>query len=585
MGIWKKWKLYFNNFKLAKKMHFVYFLIFGLFSIISISAMQATLAIYDDKIYEKSLQELFYFTNTVENEIDNIEKSSNNVAMDYEIQNQLDHMMSLDNRQEYLMNMSNFRSQLLNEALGNDSIMNILYTDRNGVKLNVGEKYIEIPPDVYKKILAKAEDAKGGFVYVEPTVGFPYLISGRDIREHIDYSLNYLGTLIFTNDFNAIFEKNYSFLQSGQTDICVFSDNGIIYQNNDEYFSKIPRIMNEQGYEVINIAHKKYFMCYLKSEKTGWTFVNMFPYSNIFMLNSITRMIMIGGFIGLFIIVYFIMKKISSYITAPLEKLTESMQIIERGEFEQAKSYLREVEALGEVGMLKKDFIIMVDEIMELIHENYEKQIILKDTQYKALQAQINPHFLYNTLNSINWMIKSESSEDASKMIMALGNLLRVALSKEAISTIREELELVNSYIFIQKIRYGKRVEFIVNEDVELEEFYIPRMSLQPLVENSIFYGVENSLQTCKIEIKLEKIGNYLNINVCDNGMGMNQVVLDKVRKFEIVSDGNGIGLKNIKERLSLLFGEDFEFNIESIIGEGTRIEIIIPIYRGNQNV
>ncbi|PXV87309.1 two-component system sensor histidine kinase YesM [Lachnotalea glycerini] len=585
MNLLKCWKNHFNNFRLSQKMLFVYFLIFGAFSTISIAAMQTTLAIYDNKIYENSLQELFYFVNTIENELDNIEKSSSSIAIDYEIQKQLTNMMSMSNKQEYLLNMSSFRSQLLNEALGNESIMNIIYTDRNGVELNVGEKYVALPEDIYRTILEKADEAKGGFVYIEPTLEFPYLVSGRDIKEHIDYSLDYLGTLIFINDINVIFERNYEFLKSGQKNICVFSNNEIVYENDGEYFKDIPSITDEQGYRIINIKHKKYFMCYLKSEKTEWTFVNLFPYTNIFMLNSIIRMLMLVGFFVLFITAYFAMKKLSLYITAPLEKLTKSMQIIERGEFEQAKLYLDKVEALSEVGILKKDFLIMIDEVMTLIHENYEKQIILKDTQYRALQAQINPHFLYNTLNSINWMIKSNENEDASRMILSLGTLLRVALSSNTVSTVLEELELVEDYIFIQKFRYGKRVEFIIKKCSGLELFKIPSMSIQPLVENAIFYGVENSLQPCTIEIKLDKEEDYLNIIVSDNGMGMEDDLLEKVKNFQVKTTGNGIGLKNIKERLTLLFCEDFKLQIQSKIGEGTMIKMTIPTYRSDFNV
>ncbi|OYP00499.1 sensor histidine kinase, partial [Lachnotalea glycerini] len=177
------------------------------------------------------------------------------------------------------------------------------------------------------------------------------------------------------------------------------------------------------------------------------------------------------------------------------------------------------------------------------------------DTQYRALQAQINPHFLYNTLNSINWMIKSNENEDASRMILSLGTLLRVALSSNTVSTVLEELELVEDYIFIQKFRYGKRVEFIIKKCSGLELFKIPSMSIQPLVENAIFYGVENSLQPCTIEIKLDKEEDYLNIIVSDNGMGMEDDLLEKVKNFQVKTTGNGIGLKNIKERLTLLSG------------------------------
>jgi two-component system sensor histidine kinase YesM len=214
-----------------------------------------------------------------------------------------------------------------------------------------------------------------------------------------------------------------------------------------------------------------------------------------------------------------------------------------------------------------------------LIYENYEKQLMLKDTQYKALQAQINPHFLYNTLNAINWMIKSKMNDEASKMIVALGDLLRAAFIKEPLISVQQEVELLNSYIAIQKIRYDKRAEFIITLDGELQHYAIPRMILQPLVENAISYAVDQSLELCKIKISLFEQRDRLVIEVEDDGPGMEPELLEKVRHFEMKPIGNGIGLKNIKERLNLIFEQQFEFDIDSTLGEGTKVRIVVPRY------
>lgn len=581
----KNIKKKYKNFKLSKKMLFVYVLIFGAFSVISIGTLQITLSIYEKELYKKSLQELNYFTKAIETELNNVEKTSFSIAMDYDIQKQLDYLTTIKDEKEYSFNMSSIRSRLLVESLTVDMLTNITFTDRKKTTVNLGKKHLNIPNEIYNEILDKAKEAKGGYVYIEPTLDFPYLVSGRDIREHIDYSLDYLGTIIFTSNIVEIIENNYGALESGVSDLYIFSNEGIIYRSNDILFDAIPKLDSENGYKIINIDKEKYFMCYLKSEQNDWMYVNLFPYSSIYYMNTIIRYIMVIGFIIIFIIVFFVMKKIANVITLPLERLTKSMRIVEKGEFEEAKIYLGNDDSMDEIGMLKKDFQIMLDRIMVLIHENYEKQIMLKDTEYKALQAQINPHFLYNTLNSINWMIKAKMNENASKMIMALGNLLHAAFSKELLIPINEEVELLKSYISIQKIRYDKRANFDITVEDGLEEYIVPRMILQPIVENSIIYGVENSLVFCNISVSVRQKQDFIIIEIADDGPGMEEEVLQKVRELKMEPKGNGIGLKNIIERCELLYNKDFYMEINSKFGEGTKIKIVIPKYRGENTV
>lgn len=575
----------FKNLKLYQKMLSVYVLIFGAFCIISISAMQFTLAIYDNKIYQKSLQELNYFTKTIELELKDVEKISYSIAMDYDIQRQLAYMMGLQDRGEYLLKMVEFRNRLLVEALNNDILTSITYTDRNITSFDVGKKYIKIPDPLYKRILERTKEAEGGYVSIEPSLDFPYLISGRNIREHIDSSLDYLGTLILTCNINTIINNNLEALESGQSSLCIFSDQEIIYRNNETLFKKLPKLKDTGGFRIININRKKYFMCYQKSDRSNWMYVNLFPYDSIYHLNTIVRYLMVLGFLILFILAFFVLKKLSRVITLPLEKLTVTMRIVEKGEFEQAKTYLGQEDTLDEIGLLNRDFQIMLDKIMLLIHENYEKQILLKDTQYKVLQSQINPHFLYNTLNSINWMVKAARKEDASKMIIALGNILHTALKKEPLITIMEDLELLKSYITIQQKRYDKRAEFIIQVKGNITDYYMPRMILQPLVENAIYHGVDNSLACCIISVSIREEEALILLQVEDNGPGIRPDELEKIRKFDIRCGSSGIGLNNIYKRLSFVFGEKFKFEINSRYGEGTKVSITIPKYRGENTV
>ena len=579
---WDQWVERFRNTSLARKMMVVYAAIFGILCGITLLAMQVTLSIYDGQLYQKSLEELNFFTERVDGELKKVEELSFDLAMDYEIQNQLSVIKSAKNKAEYSFQMSKMRSRLTTEALSAELVSEFIYTDKFLTRYEVGKRYVELPVGIYDSLLEKFDKAKGAYVYENPTEEFPYLVSGRDIRKHIDASLDYLGSLIFVSDIRVLIEKHLNQLKTDVSSLCVTSDSGLIYQSEDGLYEKIRQVLPESDYEIINLEGRKYFLCQLTSAETGWTYVNMFPYSPIYFMNTMVRYCLIGGFLVLFVAAMLILKRLSTAITRPLNRLTDSIQIVEAGEFQKAKEYLEGEKRGDEAGILTQEFRIMLDKIMVLIHENYEKQILLKDTQYRALQAQINPHFLYNTLISINWMIRSGKNEEASEMLISLGDLLRAAFKKEQLATVLEELELARHYIDIQKVRYRRRAEFLVEAEGDLEAYHVPRMILQPLVENSINHGVDNSLNKCRILVRVKENveEQTMTLEVEDDGPGMTEEELEAVRNFTMVPKGNGIGLKNIRERLNLIFS-DAVFEITSQPGKGTVVRIEIPKYGG----
>lgn len=278
----------------------------------------------------------------------------------------------------------------------------------------------------------------------------------------------------------------------------------------------------------------------------------------------------------MFLVSALILKKLAHMIVKPLEHLTESMQIVENGDFDQAREFLGTSMQKDEIGLMTQEFRMTLDKIDNLIHENYEKQLLLKDTKYKMLQAQINPHFLYNTLNSINWMIRAQKNDEAAEMTVALGTILRSALSKQQYVTIEEELDSLKKYMTIQEYRYRKRVAFSVECEAS-GRFLIPHMTLQPLVENSIYHGVEKMLTPCTISVTIKEDAERIAITIDDNGPGMTEDELEAVRSFNAEPKGHGIGLKNIYERLKMAFEQDADFNISSVCGKGTTVTIRIP--------
>lgn len=412
-----------------------------------------------------------------------------------------------------------------------------------------------------------------------PTEEYPYLLIGRDILETRNATLNYMGTLIFSADIAGLLEKRAKNLTAEHSTLFVYSEQGMIYQEAEQGELELPVMDKEKGYKIIEYQGQKNFLCYEKSPKTGWMYVNIFPYSEIFGQIMMVRYILFGGLVLIFLIMVLVMRKLSRVITNPLDQLTESMKIVETGDFKGAKEILSREASQDEVGVLTQEFHFMLDRIDDLIHENYEKQLLLKDTKYKMLQAQINPHFLYNTLNALNWMIRAGEDKDASKMIVELGNLLRASFAKDPYTTVTQEVAAAKSYITIQRFRYKSRAEFVIETEGELDCYMIPRMILQPLIENAIYYGVEQTLNVCVVTVRVKEETEEILLEVTDQGPGMTAEELEEVRTLTMTPKGHGIGLKNIKERLNLAY-TDSRFQIYSAIGKGTRIEIRIPKIR-----
>ena len=566
----------FNDLKISKKMILVYFCFASIFFLIAFASLQISFNIYADKLYEKSLQELDFFAQKVNDGLDEVESKSFNLAMDTAVQENLQDMLKESQwSYEYNRRLYKMRTILLNEMDPLSCIQSITYIDPYGIRQEVGTSAWTIPEESMDEFLKMSKEAGGAFVSYGPTEDCPYLIAGRQIRNRLDMSLKDMGTIVLICDVSDIIAKNKSRLESDQASIVVYSRDGVIYKDESEGKMVLPDYRERSGYEIKTYQGRKYYMCYLHSQETDWMYVNYFPYSDIYGQVQRIQYLVFACFIMIFILLIWCMNRVARIITEPLENLTKSMQIVENGNFQEAKEVLTETERKDEIGILTRDFRAMVEQVDELIRENYEKQLLIQDTKYKMLRAQINPHFLYNTLNVINWMVKAKRNEEAGKMIVELGAILHYSFAQNPYATIQEELDMVKSFIAIQKTRYQGRIEFEVIAEGELEKYYTPRMILQPLVENAISYGAEPYLEICRISVEIKEDDETIHMMVQDTGAGMSPEELEAVRGSEYKPKGHGIGLKNIRERLTMDDSRS-SFAINSAIGQGTCVEIHI---------
>ncbi len=370
-------------------------------------------------------------------------------------------------------------------------------------------------------------------------------------------------------------EKKKSELQYADSLLYVYSENGLIYGDGEQPPYQ-PDMREKQGYRIVKYQGERYFMSYLRAENNGWMYVNYVPYNEIFGQMAVLRYGMLLGLLVVFLVTLYGMIRLSYIITNPLYHLTKTMQLAEQGDFRVARRFLQVEDSKDEAGLLTQEFAVMLEKIDSLIHENYEKQLLLKDTRYQMLQAQINPHFMSNTLNAVNWTIKAGENRDASKMIVEFGNLMQAAVATEPYVTVAREMEVAGSYITIQQFRYKSRIRFTVEQEGDLTKYLVPCMILQPLIENAIHYGADQSLSVCEIDVSAKETNDGVTRCVRDSGSGMDKDALEQVRNGTIAPKGHGIGLKNIRERLRMLY-TDSVFQIDSEAGAGTRVTICIP--------
>ncbi|CAM4460821.1 two-component system sensor histidine kinase YesM [Paenibacillus endophyticus] len=272
---------------------------------------------------------------------------------------------------------------------------------------------------------------------------------------------------------------------------------------------------------------------------------------------------------------------IARIITNPMKKLMLSMRALQTGDFTQRVHF----NGNDEIGRLGHLYNTMVGRIKTLIDDVYASRLKQKEAELKALQSQINPHFLYNTLNMINWSAVQKGDKEISEMVVSLSQVFRLSLnSGNDLVALEQELELVRNYLFLQKKRFTTRFNFEIELDPAISHFRMPKLLLQPLVENAIIHAIEPSGGNGHIHIRAYTEATIIILEVADNGPGMpeeqvrrlNQSRVDEpMRVLQTNVPHSGMALSNIKERLALFY-EQAEFEIVSREGLGTRVQIRI---------
>lgn len=409
------------------------------------------------------------------------------------------------------------------------------------------------------------------------------------VRNIIDFNtLENYGVLVVDVE-EVLLEQAYENLITEGSNVFIIDSEGTIVSHKDKnmigmsvvnlpYYQKLIGQTETSGQILYELDNQEYVAFYNLLSTNGWRIVKTISTDVLFSeINELQRYFYLGGGLYAALIMAFLLSFALQY-TEPLLKIIEDIKKVEEGDL----SIRTEVETTNEISYLSQGVNTMIDEMEQLIDRLVKEERMKREVELEALHAQINPHFLYNTLNTIKWMAKIQGADSVSNAIVALVKLLRISIniSGDFIS-LNEEIEYIKNYVYIQKLRFNEDFSVSYEVDPELLNCMIPKLILQPIIENSIIYGMENS-EKLEIQVicELESPDSLL-IKIVDNGPGIPEEILMTIFKDQrSESKFSKAGLNNVNQRIKLFCGDQYGQEILTKLDFGTTVMVRLPVRR-----
>ena len=403
----------------------------------------------------------------------------------------------------------------------------------------------------------------------------------------------YVMFVIKESNFASIFENNMpqnvesSFYILNEEEIVISSsDKTIITQNIQKIgtFSEAElKVLYEKGSLTKNVGGQE--MLYTISQElkdpVQWTVISCQPLDSLLIGQKIlNKWILVIGTVAC-LVALFISYIIARSLSRPIMELASTIHDAAEGNLSQKANR----QSTGEIEILYEGFNNLMNAVNRLLRRVYQEQEEKSEYQFHLIQAQIKPHFLYNTLEMIKSLIDLEKGETASQCISAMASFYRLSLNRgNDIISVYDEVKLSQQYMYLQKLRYIEYLDYRFNIPEELTKYQLPKMTLQPILENSIYHGIKEKQEEGIVEIELTEHGDSLRFVIVDNGIGMTKEMLSHLQQtiksssdLEESESPKSFGMASVNRRLKLLYGENYSFVIESEYGEFTKVTILIP--------
>lgn len=539
---------------------------------------------------EHSVQLIHQVSNSMDVYVETIEKMVNYIQL--ELQDTPFFTMETEGAPGWESETDYIRSVLENVANSHREVAGIFIATKEDLYVSTGMSRISRDPFQNERWYREASENPEEIQLIS-------VVTGRNIVTNRSYSIDdvfslakavqdpetgeVLGVIlldirhdIIQSSINGVTigEKGFVFVMDQEDNIVYTPVNGIVYRVNPKWVKAMEPMS-------VQIQGGSYQIRSELSPYTGWRTVGVFSMDEVMSsVNTIVYILFTCVIISL-VLVVIVSFKFSRTLTNPIFKLKRLMKQAESGDLTVRFNFEHNDE-IGELGQSFNHMIARIDQLIQMVYVEQENK---RTAEMKSLQEQIKPHFLYNTLDTISWMARDYDAEDIVRLVDALTNMFRIGLSHgKDIITVKEEITHVSNYLYIQKIRYKDKLNYVIHVDESLYAIEVPKLILQPLVENAIYHGVKAKRGGGTITITGVPEGENLVFTVQDDGAGMLQEKVEELNRRmserSVLDEKKSFGLFYIRERIQLCYGTGYGVHVESALGEGTRVTITLPLYQ-----
>lgn len=539
---------------------------------------------------EHSVQLIHQVSNSMDVYVETIEKMVNYIQL--ELQDTPFFTMETEGASGWDSETAYIRSVLENVANSHREVAGIFIATKEDLYVSTGMSRISRDPFQNERWYREASENPEEIQLIS-------VVTGRNIVTNRSYSIDdvfslakavqdpetgdVLGVIlldirhdIIQSSINGVTigEKGFVFVMDQEDNIVYTPVNGIVYRVNPKWVKAMEPMS-------VQIQGGSYQIRSELSPYTGWRTVGVFSMDEVMSsVNTIVYILFTCVIISL-VLVVIVSFKFSRTLTNPIFKLKRLMKQAESGDLTVRFNFQHNDE-IGELGQSFNHMIARIDQLIQMVYVEQENK---RTAEMKSLQEQIKPHFLYNTLDTISWMARDYDAEDIVRLVDALTNMFRIGLSHgKDIITVKEEITHVSNYLYIQKIRYKDKLNYVIHVDESLYAIEVPKLILQPLVENAIYHGVKAKRGGGTITITGVPEGENLVFTVQDDGAGMLQEKVEELNRRmserSVLDEKKSFGLFYIRERIQLCYGKGYGVHVESTLGEGTRVTITLPLYQ-----
>jgi two-component system sensor histidine kinase YesM len=545
---------------------------------------------YNRELYIHTADSLSYFSDAVTSQLSEVASLSRLLSTNKSLQNELISYNSADEAIERNTNSNNITS-IFSRSI-TDSVAEFTIYPASGSAITFGRDSSAEKADVVEALKNAADSENGGEVWAASGRGDGSLLCMRRIRKVEGLSLDTLGYICVRVDLPYMVSQartNRDNAREANYSILIYCGGKKYYSLSSNYSASAPDVvissaeLKNDSFFISERNGSKWFAVSRAlpiESRQSWRTVFLVNYNDVFHTVIVTNAVCIAAVLFAVLLAFAASGVFVHGLSRRFDRLVTKMTRLKNGNFElmpRAKSYGND-----ELDMLDQYFDQMTVDFKKMIDDNYVKQLLLTQTQIKILENQINPHFLYNTLESIRWFARRCGEEHITVIAESLGTLLRSSLSDlEDTVTLDNEIKVVKSYLKIQKIRFSDMLDAQFDIDPAVLTARVPKMSIQPLVENAILHTRSDTIDPCNILIRAAAKDGRAVISVTNNGPPIDTDILRKLKTREVSPSGNGIGLNNIDSRLRMLLGDDCGLRFAND-GENVTVSFSVPLHEEN---